>query len=141
MVKTSNLLILQVVICLLFSCISQNSKKMDTFKANEGGAVFAIDPKIHNFGKIESGEIVSFSFGIENLGNVNLIIDSIDGGCGCIETKLTTDLIEPSQKSYLEIKFNSSGEWGNILKPVIVFSNAESDTIYITAQVSNKLFN
>jgi len=140
-VKTSNILTLLIVVYLLFSCKSQNSKKIDTFKANDGSLIFAIHPKIHNFGDIESGEIISFSFDITNLGNGSLSIDSIEGGCGCIETKLNSYRIQPDKNSPLEVKFNSSGEWGNIFKPIIVYSNAGNDTIYITAKVSNKLFN
>ena len=139
--KTSSILILLVAFSVFFSCKYQNSNKKDTFRANGGKAIFAINPKIHNFGDIESGERISFSFDIKNSGNGNLVIDSVDSGCGCIETKLTSKAIEPGKNSYLEILFNSSGEWGNIVKPVIVHSNAGKDTIYITAKVSNKLFN
>jgi len=140
-VKTNSILILFVAFSVFFSCKHQNSNKKDTFKANDGQAIFAIHPKIHNFGDIESGERISFSFDIKNSGTGNLVIDSIDSGCGCIETKLTSKAIEPGKNSYLEVLFNSSGEWGNVVKPVIVYSNAENDTIYITAKVSNKLFN
>ncbi len=139
--KTSSTLILLVAFQVFFSCKYQNSDKKDTFKANDRSAIFAIHPKIHNFGDIESGERISFSFDITNSGTGNLVIDSINGGCGCIETKIESNTIEPGKNSYLEILFNSSGEWGNIVKPVIVHSNAGKDTIYLTAKVSNKLFN
>lgn len=128
------------VILLISSC---SGKHKSDKQYNEGEPKFAIQPEFHNFGDLESGEVVYFNFKVTNSGSGILIIDSIDSGCGCIVTNLDNTTIKPGQTERLQVVFNSAGEWGNIYKPIVLFTNTKEKEkeFYITAKVNNQLFN
>lgn len=131
------------LILLLFALsIGCNSTNKNEKTAKPGNPKFGVQPEIHNFGTLESGEVVSFSFKITNLGDGVLKIDSIDNGCGCIETHWPDKKLHTNESEYLEVVFNSAGEWGNIYKPIVLYTNTKETEkiLYISAKVNNQLF-
>ncbi|MGF7139227.1 DUF1573 domain-containing protein [Roseimarinus sediminis] len=136
---------LQIVCLLLFvvGCKYQGQQQVQIKKSEEGIPKFAVQPEIHNFGEIESGEILYYSFKVSNLGSGILSIDSIDAGCACIEAHWPEVKLLRGEQEYLQIVFNSAGEWGKVLKPIIVYSNGlpGRHEIFVGAKVNNQLFN
>lgn len=127
---------------LLFSCQS-GSKKAEPAKqpATQGIAAFAFSEEMHNFGSLNAGEIVSYTFVFRNSGNKTLVIDRIDSGCGCLEVKIPEMSIDPGDEGRVEVIYNSAGEVGNQLKTITLFSNADQPEkqLIVRAAIKNEM--
>lgn len=136
-----------LTLCLVFglmlvSCHSGTQKTTPSAKSDESGhAKFAFSEEIHNFGSLNAGEIVSFTFIFRNEGTRTLSITGVDSGCGCTEVKIENKNIEPGQEGKIEVIFNSAGEVGRQLKTITLFSNAETPQkqLFIKANVTNEI--
>lgn len=123
------------------SCNStSNEKKNNKYK---GDPKLVIQPENHNFGNLEAGDVISFSFKIENRGQNVLSIDSVVTDCGCIDVELEKTELIPNGLCYMQVTYNSAGDWGNIVKTVHLYSNdsVACRTIFIGAYVENQIFN
>jgi hypothetical protein len=133
---------LTLVVLLISACHSGKQKTTPAVKSDESGiAEFAFSEEMHNFGSLNAGEIVSFTFVFRNIGNKTLTIDKIDSGCGCTKVNVREKSVEPGMEGYLEVIYDSSGEIGNQLKMITLFSNAKEPEkqLYIKAQITNEL--
>jgi hypothetical protein len=98
--------------------------------------------EIHNFGSLKEGEIVSFSFKFKNTGESPLMLRKVEPTCGCLTVRYDTEEVGAAQSSYVEVIFNSEGEWGNQIKTVDVeTSEGQAKTLTIGAFVENKNIN
>jgi len=134
--------LLLIVVALLFSCSSQNSKPERAEKSAESGtAKFVFSEEIHNFGSLNAGEIVSYTFIFRNEGTKTLNITGFDSGCGCTEVKIENKSIAPGQEGEIEVIYNSAGEVGRQLKTITLLSNANKPEkqIFIKADVTNDI--
>ena len=105
---------------------------------NEGQAKIEFEKKIHDFGRISEGEIVSYTFLYENTGTSNLIITDVKTSCGCTTPGWDNEPVMPGGKGKIEISFDSSGRTGNQYKEITVFTNSpikDSETLTITAEI------
>ena len=126
----------------LASCHSGTQKATPTTKSDESGvAKFVFSEEIHNFGSLNAGEVVSFTFIFRNEGTKTLSITEVDSGCGCTEVKIENKNIAPGQEGRIEVIYNSAGEVGRQLKTITLFSNAETaqKQLYIKANVTNEI--
>lgn len=127
---------------ILASCHSGTPKATPTTKSDESGvAKFVFSEEIHNFGSLNAGEVVSFTFIFRNEGTKTLTITEVDSGCGCTEVKIENKNIAPGQEGRIEVIYNSAGEVGRQLKTITLFSNAETaqKQLYIKANVTNEI--
>lgn len=109
-------------------------------KKSAGKIVFV--KEIHNFGTLKDGEIVSFSFVFRNMGGSPIQIVKTEVSCGCINIQYDRNDILPGESSDIEVVFNTSGEWGNILKGVTIeTSDGARKELQIGAYIENKQFN
>lgn len=135
-----NKLLFVFLIAITFvSCNPTKSKESN----NNGQAELAIQQEIHNFGTLEAGEIVSYSFYISNSGEGLLKIDSVAYGCGCITVTWPEKGLKHGESGFVKVTYDSGGEWGNIYQTLEIFSNApeKKKIVYIAAKVNNQLFN
>lgn len=132
------------IIYLLFLLIvvSCQQKQVKTENNERGEPIFVVQPEMHYFGELESGEVVSYAFKITNAGTGPLIIDSISSSCGCIFTSLDKYSISKNESIYLHVTYDTAGEWGNSYKSIQIFSNAnpQKQELTVTAKVNNNLF-
>jgi hypothetical protein len=133
-----------MVFCLLLigSCNSGTKKTVPTDQVKESGmAKLVFSEEMYNFGSLNAGEVVSFTFVFRNEGTKTLIISNVDSGCGCTEVKIPNKTIEPGKEGQIEVIYNSAGEVGKQLKTITLFSNAEhtEKQIFIKANVTNEL--
>jgi len=127
---------------MLGSCHSGTQKTTPANKSDESGvAKFVFSEEIHNFGSLNAGEVVSFTFIFRNEGAKTLTITEVDSGCGCTEVKIENKNIEPGQEGKIEVIYNSAGEVGRQLKTITLFSNAEpaQKYLYLKANVTNEI--
>ncbi|MES2862794.1 MAG: DUF1573 domain-containing protein [Bacteroidota bacterium] len=81
------------------------------------------DREIHNFGKVEQGQIVETTFTIKNVGENNLYIVDAHGSCGCTVPEVTKEAIEPGESAPINVKFDSNGKSGEVTKSVMITCN------------------
>jgi len=127
---------------LLGSCHSGSQKTTPAIKSDESGiAKFVFSEEIHNFGSLNAGEVVSFTFIFRNEGTKTLTITGVDSGCSCTEVKIENKTVEPGQEGRIEVIYNSAGEVGRQLKTITLFSNAEpaQKQLYLKANVTNEI--
>lgn len=124
------------------SCQSGAKKAEPASQSDESGvAEFAFSEEMHNFGSLNAGEVVSFTFVFRNIGTKTLTIDKVDSGCGCMKVNIPEKSVEPGMEGRIEVIYDSSGEVGNQLKIITLYSNEEKPErqLFIKAQVSNEI--
>ncbi len=79
--------------------------------------------KVHDFGKVIDGEIVSYSYKFSNTGKADLVITSVHASCGCTVAEYPKEPLAPGEEGYIDVKFDSRRRLGFNHKEVTVMSN------------------
>lgn len=97
----------------------------------------AFDENMHDFGRLSSGESISYSFHFKNTGNADLVISSASATCGCTVADYPKGRIAPGADGYVTVTFKSAGKSGQQFQEVTVVTNAQPSTVKlrIVAQV------
>ncbi len=91
-------------------------------------AKIAFETPTYDFGEIEEGERVQYSFKFKNTGKKPLIIKSATATCGCTIPKPSKTPIAPGKIGEIPVTFNSSGKGPTVTKTITVVSNAYPNT-------------
>ncbi len=86
----------------------------------------------HDFGQINQGEKVSYTFKFKNTGNADLVISSAAGSCGCTVPHYPKGTITAGDTGTVDVTFDSSGKQGKVLKTVTMVTNCQPSTKVIT---------
>ncbi len=131
---------------MMFGC-NQNSKNDETISsdvinipatASGKPAVAGSTPIMtfaemkHDFGKITQGETVTCVFAFRNDGGSDLVISSAQGSCGCTIPDYPKVAIKPGQESKIDVKFESAGKSGLVMKTVTLVTNCTPSTKVLT---------
>jgi hypothetical protein len=117
---------------------TQNQIHSDEKKTN-GLTEFEINEEMHNFGSLQSGEIVIYTFVLTNTGDKNLIISDVVTDCGCVHAEFPDNPIAPGQTGLIEVEFDSSGLIGRQFKAIEIHANTKkTKQIAIFAEVQNE---
>jgi hypothetical protein len=73
---------------------------------------FSFDQMEFNFGTIIEGKEVQHVFNFVNNGSSPLIISNISASCGCTTPDWTKTPINPGDKGFVKVSFNSTGKAG-----------------------------
>jgi hypothetical protein len=94
----------------------------------------------HDFGLINQGDRVTYSFSFKNTGKADLIITSAKGSCGCTIPQYPKEPIKPGASGKIEVSFNSSGKHGEQHKSVTLTTNTAKgqEMLNITASINDK---
>ncbi len=80
-------------------------------------------------------------FEYENRGTADLLVSSVEAGCGCTTPNWDKEPLKPGEKSSLEVVFNARGRSGAQLKSVTVLSNSLTPRVSLTIKadvINNK---
>lgn len=136
---------LLALFCITFACC-HSDKRADAAKLAElakvapaDAPVFKFDELKHDFGDINQGEQVSYTFKFKNVGKSPLVITKAKASCGCTVPKYDNKLIDPNEDGTIEVTFTASGP-GLQYKTVKIFANTipEIHELNITANVIAK---
>lgn len=133
-----NKIILIIPILFIFACSSENINTKinsnDTTKIEFSNNEF-------NFGTIEEGEVITYTFQFKNTGNKPLIINSVHTSCGCTVPSYSDEPVAINSEGYLKVTFNSAGKSGEQYKIVTVISNTnpEKTELVVTGNVNSKI--
>jgi len=85
--------------------------------------VFQFETTDHDFGTINQGDVVEYTYKFKNTGDAPLIIQGAQGSCGCTVPNWTKEPIPAGGSGVVTAKFDSHGKQGAQHKTVTVTSN------------------
>jgi hypothetical protein len=84
--------------------------------------VFQFATTDHDFGTINEGQVVEYTYSFKNTGDAPLIIQSAQGSCGCTVPEWSKEPVPVGGTGFVKAKFDSNG------KP-----NIQNKTVTVTA--------
>lgn len=102
--------------------LAQNKEKTD---GEQSYSKFAFTKEIHKFGEISEGEILVCEFYFKNIGDANLIINTIESSCGCTVVKWDKSPIKVGEESKITVEFDSKNRYGKQYKVLTIFANTK----------------
>jgi hypothetical protein len=128
-----------LIALLISACAGRNGKNTSdsAVKTNSGTSQIVFNEYQHDFGKVDEGEKLSYTFTFENKGTSDLVLISASTTCGCTVPKYDTKPIPPGSGGKLEVVFDTSGRNSTQTKTITVKSNASTPIVIlkITAEV------
>jgi len=133
----NRIVIILLLLVSLAGCHGGNGKGNDAETIVSANTEIVFTEYEHDFGPVEAGEKVSYTFTFENRGPEDLIIASANTTCGCTVPRFDSRPVKAGDKGNLEVVFDTSGRQGLQSKTVSVHSNAKVPVVLlkITAYV------
>ncbi len=102
--------------------------------------VMSFEKVDHDFGTINEGDIVEYTYAFKNTGAAPLIIQGAQGSCGCTVPDWTKEPIPVGGTGYVKAKFDSHGKTNVQSKTVTVTANTwpKQTTLRFKAMVNAK---
>lgn len=92
--------------------------------ANAAAApVMKFEKDTHDFGKIKSGDKVTYDFKFTNSGQSPLIITDATATCGCTKPEWPKTPVKPGESGIIHVTFNSAAKVGLQDKMITVTAN------------------
>jgi len=128
MIKIFNIFIITIS-CFCFSCnnikeTKTSTETKDVAIEDQNNAKIKFENLDHDFGSIEEGEVVEYTFIFSNVGAKDLEIKKVESDCGCTATSYEKQIIKPGKQGNIKITFDSKDLFNNQLKEIKVNSNA-----------------
>jgi hypothetical protein len=116
------------------SGIGSNTSSSGNAVDSNAKPIMKFETDFHDFGKLNSGELVSYSFKFKNTGKSVLLISNVGTSCGCTVTAFPKRPIQPGEESTIDVKFDSTGKHGRQSKSITIFANTEPTETTIRIQ-------
>ena len=98
--------------------------------------IISFEKDFHDFGKLISGEQVTYSFKFKNTGKSLLIIANVSTSCGCTVSSFPKQPIKPGDGATIDVSFDSKDRHGLQTKSITVFSNTQPPSTILRIQSS-----
>lgn len=86
----------------------------------------SVDPTVFDFGKAQQEKTLEKEFTIRNLGNEDLVIESVSTTCGCTVAEGYSKVIKPGGSTPLRVKLQTRTTFGRLSRSVLIKSNDPS---------------
>lgn len=86
----------------------------------------AVEPTVFDFGKAQQEKTLEKEFTVRNLGNEDLVIESVSTTCGCTVAEGYSKLIKPGASTPLRVKLQTRTSFGRMSRSVLIKSNDPS---------------
>ncbi|MDR6783111.1 hypothetical protein ABIE26_000401 [Pedobacter africanus] len=108
--------------------------------APANAAVISFEKENYDFGKINQGEKVAYSYKFKNSGKSPLIILNATATCGCTVPEVPKEPIKPGAEGEIKVVFDSNGKSGMQDKVITVTSNAQPHiaSLHLTGEVKEQ---
>jgi hypothetical protein len=93
----------------------------------ENSPVIHFQETQHNFGKVNEGSIVEFTFIFRNAGGSTLNVKDVKTSCGCTAALISKDNIEPGEEGTIKVELNTKNRSGKMSKTITVLTNDPVD--------------
>ncbi|MFY0627513.1 MAG: DUF1573 domain-containing protein [Reichenbachiella sp.] len=91
------------------------------------GPHIAFSNPSYDFGDINQGDKVEYTFEFVNDGDQPVIISNVMTTCGCTASSWPREPIAPGESSKIDVTFNSAGKIGHQNKVITIMSNASNN--------------
>ncbi|KGO93748.1 DUF1573 domain-containing protein [Flavobacterium subsaxonicum] len=149
MIKKS-IAMLAMASLVLASCKKENAalriddataKKAELAHAESGKLPVAkFETMDHDFGTINAGEKVNYTYKFKNEGTAPLLISDAKASCGCTVPSYTKEPVQPGATGEVQVIFDSTGKSGDVQKTVTLTLNTEkgTETLNFKAKIETK---
>lgn len=96
------------------------------------GASFQWESTMYNFGTIQQGEVVNYTFKFTNNGTDDLRIQSTSASCGCTVPNHTKEPIPPGGTGEVVVRFDSKGKSGQQSPVITVVANTNPKQVRLS---------
>ena len=98
-----------ILIIVILGIVSYGYFKATPGAGNQSGNLPKIEvtPAYFDFGEINYGEVVNYSFKVKNLGNEILEIKRVATSCSCASAKIAKEKIGPGEEIELLVSYDS----------------------------------
>lgn len=93
--------------------------------------IMSFEKTLHNFGEIVTGDVFQTKINFVNTGNAPLEIMNATATCGCTHPTFPFLPIEPGDRGYIGIEYNSKGKLGPQNPTIKVFTNIQSEPLLL----------
>lgn len=90
---------------------------------------------MHDFGTVQEGGDIEYSFEFKNGGKEPIILSSVTASCGCTAPSWSHDPVLPGKKSIIKAVYHTDGRVGSFNKAITVVSNAGAKVLTIKGNV------
>lgn len=90
------------------------------------GPRISVDPTVFDFGKAQQEKTLEKEFTVRNLGNEDLVIESVSTTCGCTVAEGYSKVIKPGSSTPLRVKLQTRTSFGRLSRSVLIKSNDPS---------------
>ncbi|WPU92672.1 DUF1573 domain-containing protein [Mucilaginibacter sabulilitoris] len=115
--------------------------KTEATSANAANApVMKFEKESHDFGKIKTGDKVSYDFKFTNNGKSPLIITDAVASCGCTTPEWPKTPVKPGESGLIKVVFNSAGKSGLQDKQITITANTvpAQNMVHLIGEVLTK---
>jgi hypothetical protein len=82
----------------------------------------------HDFGTIDEGDIVEWTYVVKNVGDEELIIQNAQPSCGCTVPEWTKEPIPAGGQGFIKARFDTKGKTNIQNKTITVTANTDPPT-------------
>lgn len=108
---------------------AETAKKAELAHAESGKLpLIKFETTDHDFGTINEGDRVDYTYKFKNEGSADLIISDAKASCGCTIPEYTKTPVKPGDSGEIKVVFNSAGKSGLQQKTVTLTLNTETGT-------------
>ena len=102
-------------------------------------AKFVVPETEHDFGVVQEGKKVEYTFKIANFGTGDLLIKDIKTSCGCTAALVSSEKLAPGEKGSLKVELDTTNRLGRMSRTITITSNDPTEpqkilTIYADVQ-------
>jgi len=118
------ILTVAILFCLTIDASAQDAELL---APTPPGPFIQFSEMSYDFGDIEQGDKVEYTFEFTNTGNAPVIISNVMTTCGCTASSWPREPILPGASSKIDVSFNSAGKIGHQNKVITIMSNATNN--------------
>jgi seryl-tRNA synthetase len=105
--------------------IKEEIKAKEATKKAETQTSIQFEASEISFGEIKEGAAVTKIYKLKNIGKKRLMIEKVEGSCGCTVAEWPRYPVEPGENAEIKVTFNSLGKRGVQDKTITVTANTE----------------
>lgn len=109
--------------------------------ANAANApVMKFEKETHDFGKIKTGDKVTYDFKFTNTGKTPLIITDAIATCGCTKPEWPKTPVKPGESGAIHVTFDSAAKMGLQDKQITITANTNpaQNRVHLIGEVTTK---
>ena len=135
-----------IALGMLAACNQSNSSRTsasasDTTKVVQANLpVMKFENPLHDFGKIHSGDKVTYAFKFTNTGKSPLIVSDAVASCGCTKPEWPRTPVQPGESAAINVTFNSAAKSGLQDKMITITANTNprQNLVHLVGEVLTK---